>query len=139
MLGANQRHWSELLRPERTLDAPTTVLPNLSPLLTRAGWARSGNAAQGRYSDPWRSPDLRGVGSHLPNRSAAEAQLWECRRCQAPWPCPVARQRLLARYGRTPALGRLCHDLLEQAVREGLDLPVPQLFIRFIEWTLPPR
>jgi hypothetical protein len=74
---------------------------------------------------------LTAVGSlHLPHRPA-----WTCQRCGLPYPCPTARDRLLAVYGRTPALARRASDLLYEAVPDLAGVPPADLFDRFIAWT----
>jgi hypothetical protein len=67
---------------------------------------------------------------HQPHRPE-----WSCRFCGLPYPCPPARDRLVAVYGRTPALAERAAELLYEAVPDLVDVPLADLFERFIAWT----
>ncbi|GGM12628.1 hypothetical protein [Micromonospora yangpuensis] len=67
---------------------------------------------------------------HRPVRPA-----WTCGACGAEWPCQPQRQALLADYGRAPialSLYLAAHYL--DAVPELPDVPVAQLYRRFLGW-----
>jgi hypothetical protein len=75
----------------------------------------------------------------VPGWHEALRPAWDCNRCGLPYPCEVARRQLLARHGLSVALGELAWQMLEQAVRDRPDLPLAELFDRFVSWTLPPE
>lgn len=73
-------------------------------------------------------------GTHRPRRPE-----WICRRCGDRYPCPAERDRLVAVYGLTRELGEHAYTMLEHAVRELPDVPVAELWDRFVAWTEPVR
>lgn len=74
------------------------------------------------------------VGAHQPRRPE-----WSCRSCGCPYPCQAERDRLIAAHGLSRKLGELAYTMLEQAVRELPDVPVAELWDRFVAWTEPVR
>ena len=73
-------------------------------------------------SAPW--------GEHDPERPG-----WDCRACCAPWPCPVAQQRLQIAYqSRRRDLGILLAFLRDQAVIDLPDAAPHEIGTRFIGW-----
>jgi hypothetical protein len=74
------------------------------------------------------------ISPHSPRRPG-----WICRGCGLPYPCPEGRRRLAAAHQRDGELGTVAYELLVQAVRDLPDLPVTDLFDRFVAWTEPVR
>lgn len=65
---------------------------------------------------------------------------WTCRRCHLPYPCPEGQRRLVAAHRSTGALPVIAFELLQDAVRDlPSDLPLADLFDRFVAWTEPTR
>jgi hypothetical protein len=63
---------------------------------------------------------------------------WDCRACALPWPCPQAKEILLAEFSDFPSV--LCiymssqlEDALDDLTAHG-GHPPPDLYERFISW-----
>lgn len=73
------------------------------------------------------------IGSHAPRRPA-----WMCIWCREPYPCPDGRVQLLAAQGGyTPELAVRAVELMELAIADLGEVPVDELYRRFLAWTKP--
>lgn len=64
---------------------------------------------------------------------------WTCRCCGQPYPCPAARDRLVAVRWLGPELARAGATMLDLAVQDGLAASPQRLWQQFIAWTEPAR
>lgn len=111
----------------------------------RAGWpanaarmerAHPGAANRPAAADPGRRAACAGrdapvpvADAHVPNRPT-----WECRACLQPWPCPPARDALLAEGDATALSVYMAAQMAEAA--QDLPAALPgALFDRFLLWT----
>jgi hypothetical protein len=77
------------------------------------------------------NPDDRGteVTDHIAHRPT-----WDCRQCRKPWPCDPAREAFMATMNRVER-AVLMWVYLEAAAEEIRDMPLDEIFARFIRWT----
>ena len=69
---------------------------------------------------------------HNPSRPS-----WNCAACGRPWPCDPAREEMATRYGSS-ALPIHAAAYLADAADDMPNVPVAELYERFIAWTRPP-
>ncbi|WP_164466197.1 hypothetical protein [Actinoplanes teichomyceticus] len=63
---------------------------------------------------------------------------WNCHVCGSPWPCPIARSRLLHEYRALPSMLRIylsaqMYEALEDIIAGGATPPI-NLYERFLGW-----
>lgn len=78
-----------------------------------------------------RDPDDRAaeVTEHIAHRPS-----WDCRQCLKPWPCDPAREAFMATM-TTVERAILMWVYLEAAAEEIREVPLSEIFARFISWT----
>ncbi len=69
---------------------------------------------------------------HLPDRAT-----WDCAVCRGSWPCPAAREELLAEDSPL-ALAVYMASQMDSAIAALPAARPPELYDRFLAWTRPP-
>lgn len=59
---------------------------------------------------------------------------WDCASCDKPWPCDPAREEFMTQMTRVER-AILMWTYLEAAAGDVGDMPVREIFDRFIRWT----
>lgn len=76
------------------------------------------------------TPEPVGGAEHQPDPAT-----YDCRACAQKWPCPPAREYLLATTPDSGQLGMRMWGELEAAARVLADEPPGRLFERFLGWS----